>query len=64
MRLHDWETLLRPYLASIELVGEIHLERGQRADLERVFEDDQQLLMYADNARLRAESQPRQEALW
>ncbi len=31
---------------------------------ERVFEDDQQLLMYADNARLRAESQPRQEPLW
>ncbi len=31
---------------------------------ERVFEDDQQLLMYADNARIRAESQPKQEALW
>ncbi len=30
---------------------------------ERAFEDDQQLLMYADNARLRAQAQPRQESL-
>jgi DNA modification methylase/rubredoxin len=30
---------------------------------ERVFEDDPQLLMYADNARLRFETQPRQENL-
>ena len=29
----------------------------------RVFEDDPQLMMYADNARLRADAQPRQEAL-
>ncbi len=31
---------------------------------ERVFEDDPQLLMYADNARLRWEAQPRQESLF
>ncbi len=30
---------------------------------ERVFEDDPQLLMYADNARLRADAMPRQEKL-
>lgn len=30
---------------------------------ERVFEDDPQLMMYADNARLRAEAAPRQERL-
>lgn len=30
---------------------------------ERVFEDDPQLMMYADNARLRAETAPRQEKL-
>ncbi|KPL70948.1 DNA methylase [Bellilinea caldifistulae] len=30
---------------------------------ERVFEDDSQLLMYADNARLRWEDQPRQQSL-
>ena len=29
----------------------------------RVFEDDPQLMMYADNARLRADAQPRQEPL-
>ncbi len=31
---------------------------------ERVFEDDPQLMMYADNARTRADAQPRQEKLW
>lgn len=30
---------------------------------ERAFEDDPQLLMYADNARIRAQAQPRQESL-
>jgi len=30
---------------------------------ERAFEDDPQLLMYADNARIRAQAQPRQERL-
>jgi len=29
----------------------------------RVFEDDPQLMMYADNARLRSDAQPRQETL-
>ncbi len=37
MRLHDWETLLRPYLANIELLGEIPLDQGQHADLERAL---------------------------
>ncbi|MDL1944580.1 site-specific DNA-methyltransferase [Chloroflexi bacterium CFX2] len=30
----------------------------------RVFEDDPQLMMYADNARLRADAQPKQEKLF
>jgi hypothetical protein len=30
----------------------------------RVFEDDPQLMMYADNARLRADAQPHQENLF
>jgi len=30
---------------------------------ERVFEDDPQLMMYADNARLRAQTQPKQDSL-
>jgi hypothetical protein len=30
----------------------------------RVFEDDPQLMMYADNARLRADAQPRQEQMF
>ncbi|WP_322794131.1 hypothetical protein [Bellilinea sp.] len=37
MNLHDWQTLLAPYLPKIELLGEIPLERDAHAKLEQAL---------------------------
>lgn len=49
---HAWKE--RNYAAIVQVAARLP---------ERAFEDDPQLMMYADNARIRADAQPRQENL-
>ncbi|MFZ6020377.1 MAG: hypothetical protein ACOYXO_12280 [Chloroflexota bacterium] len=39
MKLQDWQRLLAPYLSTIQLLGEIPLERDSHADLERALRE-------------------------